>query len=178
MFWGRRAGRNPPSVLSSIHLVGVPAPPAELTGAYCSFHSAAGTRFILHQSLLEAHRKSSSHGTSKVSFLRPRTESPRTVYPLRLRHVGGVSSRPATGPVTAHRLTAHPSRLATIVILCREASELISLRAWAPPGPNTLGDWGPRAKRLDRSLDAYTPAPSTPSSLGALVQSYSAVASA
>jgi len=36
-------------------------------------------------------------------------------------------------------------------------------------GLNTLGDWGSRAERLDRSLDAYTPIPSTPSSMGALV---------
>lgn len=35
---------------------------------------------------------------------------------------------------------------------------------------STLSDWGQRAKRLDRSLGAYTPAPSTPSSMGALVQ--------
>jgi len=33
-----------------------------------------------------------------------------------------------------------------------------------------LSDWGQQAKRLDRSLGAYTPAPSTPSSMGALVQ--------
>jgi len=32
-----------------------------------------------------------------------------------------------------------------------------------------LGDWEPRAEHLDRSLDAYTPAPSTPSSMGTLV---------
>src|SRR5207247_2762510 len=54
---------------------------------------------------------------------------------------------------------------------------LISLRTWAPPGTSTLGDWGSRAERLDRSLDAYTPIPSTPSSVGALVQSEHAVAS-
>lgn len=42
---------------------------------------------------------------------------------------------------------------------------------------STLGDWGPRAERLDRSLDAYTPVPSTPSSMGALVQSETTVAS-
>jgi len=40
-----------------------------------------------------------------------------------------------------------------------------------------LGDWGPRAERLDRSLDAYTPVPSTPSSMGALVRSETTVAS-
>jgi len=33
-----------------------------------------------------------------------------------------------------------------------------------------LSDWRQRAKRVDRSLRAYTPAPSNPSSLGALVQ--------
>jgi len=32
-----------------------------------------------------------------------------------------------------------------------------------PTRDSTLGDWGPRAERLDRSLDAYTPVPSTPS---------------
>jgi hypothetical protein len=46
-----------------------------------------------------------------------------------------------------------------------------------PTRDSTLGDWGPRAERLDRSLDAYTPVPSTPSSMGALVRSEHAVAS-
>jgi hypothetical protein len=45
-----------------------------------------------------------------------------------------------------------------------------------PTRDSTLGDWGPRAERLDRSLDAYTPVPSTPSSMGALVQSETIVA--
>ena len=35
--------------------------------------------------------------------------------------------------------------------------------------PGTLGDWEPRAKRLGRSLGAYTPAPLTPYFMGALV---------
>ena len=35
--------------------------------------------------------------------------------------------------------------------------------------PDTSGDWKPQAKHLDRSLSAHTPAPSTPSSMGALV---------
>src|SRR2546430_16846317 len=52
---------------------------------------------------------------------------------------------------------------------CRGLLDLISLRTWTPHGPNTLCDWGSRAERLDRSLDAYTPIPSTPSSMGALV---------
>src|SRR5438552_16475693 len=53
---------------------------------------------------------------------------------------------------------------------------LIALRTWTPPGTSTLCDWRPRAEPLDRSLDAYTPVPSTPSSMGALVQSETTVA--
>lgn len=63
------------------------------------------------------------------------------------------------------------------MMLCRRTLADIAPSVSPLIGPRTLGDWGPRAKRLDRSLDAYTPAPSTPSSLGALVQSYRAVAS-
>src|SRR5437667_8470256 len=44
---GWRVGRNPPSVPSSICLIGEPAPPAELIGVYIPFHSAMGARFIL-----------------------------------------------------------------------------------------------------------------------------------
>ncbi len=40
----------------------------------------------------------------------------------------------------------------------------------------TLSDWGQRAERLGRSLGAYTPAPSTSSSLRALVQTFMPVA--
>jgi len=35
---GWRVGSNPPSVLGDIHLIGIPAPPAEVTGAYYPFH--------------------------------------------------------------------------------------------------------------------------------------------
>jgi len=35
---GRRVGRNPPSVLGDIHLIGIPAPRTELTGVYYPFH--------------------------------------------------------------------------------------------------------------------------------------------
>ena len=34
---------------------------------------------------------------------------------------------------------------------------------------DTLGGWGPQAELVDRSLPAYTPAPSNPSFMGALV---------
>ncbi len=43
---GWRVGRNPPSVPSSICLIGEPAPQAELIGVYIPFHSAMGARFI------------------------------------------------------------------------------------------------------------------------------------
>src|SRR5713101_4637087 len=46
MMDGWRVGRNPPSVPSSIYLIGEPAPQAELTGVYIPFHSAMGARFI------------------------------------------------------------------------------------------------------------------------------------
>ena len=50
-FCGWRVGRNPPSVPSSICLIGEPAPQAELTGVYIPFHSAMGARFIPHPAL-------------------------------------------------------------------------------------------------------------------------------
>ena len=43
---GQRAGRNPPSVLGSICLIGIPAPCAELIGVYVPFHRV-GWLFIL-----------------------------------------------------------------------------------------------------------------------------------
>ena len=43
---GWRVGRNPPSVPSSICLIGEPAPQAEFTGVYIPFHSVMGARFI------------------------------------------------------------------------------------------------------------------------------------
>jgi len=45
---GWRPGRNPPSVLGSIHLIGVPAPHTVLIGAYYSFHNV-GRLFHPHQ---------------------------------------------------------------------------------------------------------------------------------
>ena len=37
-------------------------------------------------------------------------------------------------------------------------------------GPDISGDWWPQAELVDRSLLAYTPAPSNPSFMGAFVQ--------
>ncbi len=56
---GWRAGRNPPSVQSSIRLIGEPAPQAELTGVYIPFHSAAGARFTLPSSPPSRHPEAS-----------------------------------------------------------------------------------------------------------------------
>ena len=39
-----------------------------------------------------------------------------------------------------------------------------------PRGPDISGDWWPQAELVDRSLLAYTPAPSNPSFMGAFVQ--------
>jgi len=50
---GWRVGRNPPSVLGDIHLIGIPAPPADITGAYYPFHGV-GWHFTLTVSLLNA----------------------------------------------------------------------------------------------------------------------------
>jgi len=43
--------------------------------------------------------------------------------------------------------------------------------------PDTSGGWGPQAELVGRSLPAYTPAPSNPSFMGALVPVDQAVAS-
>jgi len=55
----RRVGRNPPSVLGDIHLIGIPAPRAKFTGAYYPFHSV-GWHFTLTVSLLNASASSST----------------------------------------------------------------------------------------------------------------------
>ena len=55
---GWRVGRNPPSVLGDIHLIGIPAPLAEVTGAYYPFHDV-GWHFTLTISLLNASASSS-----------------------------------------------------------------------------------------------------------------------
>ena len=52
----------------------------------------------------------------------------------------------------------------------------VRLDVWFLLRLGTLSDWGQRAKRLGRSLGAYTPAPSTSSSLRALVQTNASVA--
>jgi hypothetical protein len=63
-----RVGRNPPSVLSDIHLVGIPASQAAFTGAYYPFHGVCRL-FTLTVSLLNASASSSAAGGG--IFLRP-----------------------------------------------------------------------------------------------------------
>ena len=113
---------------------------------------------------------SSSSRPGKVSFLRPRTGS--HLAPLTITTV---SAMWVEFPQDHHQW---PCNCSPARRLSQQGSEkccaerlldLISLRTWIPHGPNTLCDWGSRAERLDRSLDAYTPIPSTPSSMGALV---------
>ena len=58
---GQRVGRNPPSVLGDIHLIGIPAPQAVFTGAYYPFHGV-GWLFTLTASLLNASASSSAAG--------------------------------------------------------------------------------------------------------------------
>ena len=65
---GQRVGRNPPSVLGDIHLVGIPAPQAAFTGAYYPFHGVCRL-FTLTASLLNASASSSAAGGG--IFLRP-----------------------------------------------------------------------------------------------------------
>ena len=68
MSWVVRVGRNPPSVLGDIHLIGIPAPRAEFIGAYYPFHGV-GRHFTLTASLLNA--SASSSAASGGFFLRP-----------------------------------------------------------------------------------------------------------
>ena len=65
--WGCRVGRNPPSVLCDIRLIGIPAPRAGFMGAYYPFHSV-GRPFTLTISLLNASASSST--TDGGIFLR------------------------------------------------------------------------------------------------------------
>src|SRR6266699_5406573 len=78
-FWGRCPGCNPPSVLSSICLIGEPAPPAEDHRRLLPLSHRCRDPF--HPQLPIFHRRSPGEGMSsssrpgKVSFLRPRTGS-------------------------------------------------------------------------------------------------------
>jgi len=91
---GWRVGRNPPSVLGDIHLIGIPAPPAEVTGAYYPFHGV-GWHFTLTASLLNA--GASSSPTSRGIFLRLDPTSRSTLRSATLPPRGWSFLRPPRG---------------------------------------------------------------------------------
>ena len=99
-FWGRCPGRNPPSVLSSICLIGEPAPLAEDHRRLLPLSHRCRDPF--HPQLPAVHRRSPGEGMSSSSWTGqglvsapPLRLSPGTSYDhTGLRHVGGVSSRP------------------------------------------------------------------------------------
>src|SRR5207302_8229104 len=105
---GWRVGRNPPSVPSSICLIGEPAPQAELIGVYIPFHSAMGARFIprpaLHPGRPGEHPIIVTRYRAGYRFCAP-------TQPL-ARHITCYASAlwvefprdPSLGPVPAHRL--------------------------------------------------------------------------
>src|SRR5438477_1923376 len=98
-FWGRRPGCNPPSVLSSICLIGEPAPPAEDHRRLLPLSHRCRDPFHPQPSILNVPRERTHHrhlstGQGLVSAPLLRL-SPGTSYGHNgLRHVGGVSSRP------------------------------------------------------------------------------------
>jgi hypothetical protein len=78
---GRRLGRNPPSVLGDIHLIGIPAPPAVFMGAYYPFHGV-GWLFTLTASLLNASASSSTTGGGLFLRLNPASQpAPHSATP-------------------------------------------------------------------------------------------------
>lgn len=108
---GQRVGCNPPSVLGDIHLIGIPAPQAALTGAYYPFHDV-GWLFTLTASLLNA--SASSSATDGGFFLRLHPASQPTplgaTLPPRgwsfLRPSRGARSRPPTRQPNHHPTNA------------------------------------------------------------------------
>src|SRR5438093_11577529 len=110
-FDGWRVGRNPPSVRSSICLIGEPAPPAEDHRRLHPLSQRSRSPFHPASSPPSGTPGRTSHHRhmvpGRVSFLRSHTGSRLTRYVLRFRLVGGVSSKHtayAMGSVTAHRL--------------------------------------------------------------------------
>src|SRR5438309_3958040 len=98
-FWGRRPGCNPPSVLSSICLIGEPAPPAEDHRRLLPLSHRCRDPF--HP---QSQPSSTLPGRGRIIVIStgqglvsapPHRLSPGTSYGHNgLRYVGGVSSRP------------------------------------------------------------------------------------
>ena len=104
---GRRLGRNPPSVLGDIHLIGIPAPPAEITGTYYPFHGVSG-HFTLTTSLLNASASSST--TGRGFFLRPDSASQPASHDATLPPRGWSFLRPITHRARSRSPTRRPSK--------------------------------------------------------------------
>ena len=159
---GWRVGRNPPSVRSSICLIGEPAPRAELTDVYIPFHSAVGARFIprpaLHPGRPGEHPIIVTRYRPGIVSALPHRLSPDTLrvalppcgwsflktHSLRhafcdcspTRHPGPENFAPANRLIQNRTIRKE---------CCVEsASVLISLRTWIPPGtaPWAIGDRG------------------------------------
>jgi len=102
---GRRLGRNPPSVLGDIHLIGIPAPPAEINGTYYPFHGVSG-HFTLTTSLLNASASSST--TGRGFFLRPDSASQPASHDATLPPRGWSFLRPITYRARSRSPTRRP----------------------------------------------------------------------
>ena len=106
---GWRVGRNPPSVLGGIHLIGIPAPPAEFIGAYYPFHGVGG-HFTLTASLLNA--SASSSAASGGFFLCPDPTSQPAPHDATRPPRGWSFLRPIGFRARSRSPTRQPNRLA------------------------------------------------------------------
>jgi len=106
---GWRVGRNPPSVLGGIYLIGIPAPPAEFIGAYYPFHGVGG-HFTLTASLLNA--SVSSSAASGGFFLRPGPTSQPAPHDATRPPRGWSFLRPIGFRARSRSPTRQPNRLA------------------------------------------------------------------
>ncbi len=188
---GWRAGRNPSSVRGDICLIGIPAPQTALTGAYYPFHNV-GRRFTLVASLLGVSASLPSTGEGCLSVSSPGLSpdaSQRHASVLWMEFPQAEARKSPTGsptisscqrPNTQEFPSQHPlTPSITGVGKAEHVQEALEFRSNVSTlfQLNTLSDWGQRAKHLDRSLDAYTPAPSTSSSMRALVRSWGSLPS-
>jgi hypothetical protein len=114
-----------------------------------------------------------------VSALLSQVSPDISIDAMLFRHVDGVSSgprhtscsRPPARPTQKNNQSIHWIKIIPkkIRVSCAEGSTFDIAPSMLSLRDSTLGDWGLRAEHLGRSLDAYTPAPLTPSSMGALV---------
>ena len=113
--FGGRAGRNPLFVLGSIHLIGVPASPADVTDAYYPFHHVAWhvspSTSLLNVSVS---RPNSGQGI----FSAPMLGFSSNPHGSRFRMVSGVSS--SLRSKATHRLASQETSInADYQRLCR-----------------------------------------------------------